>query len=448
MIETMKNRKTVTHIIILAVLISFFTAILLKFGVAVYNDSDQYISMHMRREPVYPVFLYLIRSLFEDHWMIAAGVLQTLIVVVFSYRFILYISDVTGFGPVGLYIVTAFVLMPYIITPLISSTHVNLSVAIMSESIAMPMFLQFFIDMHAFLTGQHTRDAISGFIFALLISLTRSNLVILPIAWLIVALIVYIPRKKIIAVLLVIAAFISSFVIRDVVTKSYNLRFNERYVGNEYTGQTALANIFYACDREAGERIDDPELAAIFYTLYDDMDQRGWSYLYAGDSASERAVYLEDMHDRIKFEVIEFGLRDIIEATGIHDYIDYNAIAEDYCSQLIPVLFPTCLSRWIPDMLIMGLRGIVRSVSVCTSWGYVYAAVIIAAAVCIMLILLRRDRRSPAAWMLGLSLLLILGNAFGTAMIIMCISRYMVYGFAVFYTSLLAGVCELYRGHR
>ncbi len=448
MIETMKNRKTVTHIIILAVLISFFTAILLKFGVAVYNDSDQYISMHMRREPVYPVFLYLIRSLFEDHWMIAAGVLQTLIVVVFSYRFILYISDVTGFGPVGLYIVTAFVLMPYIITPLISSTHVNLSVAIMSESIAMPMFLQFFIDMHAFLTGQHTRDAISGFIFALLISLTRSNLVILPIAWLIVALIVYIPRKKIIAVLLVIAAFISSFVIRDVVTKSYNLRFNERYVGNEYTGQTALANIFYACDREAGERIDDPELAAIFYTLYDDMNQRGWSYLYAGDSASERAVYLEDMHDRIKFEVIEFGLRDIIEATGIHDYIDYNAIAEDYCSQLIPALFPTCLSRWIPDMLIMGLRGIVRSVSVCTSWGYVYAAVIIAAAVCIMLILLRRDRRSPAAWMLGLSLLLILGNAFGTAMIIMCISRYMVYGFAVFYTSLLAGVCELYRGHR
>ena len=448
MIETMKNRKTVTHIIILAVLISFFTAILLKFGVAVYNDSDQYISMHMRREPVYPVFLYLIRSLFEDHWMIAAGVLQTLIVVVFSYRFILYISDVTGFGPVGLYIVTAFVLMPYIITPLISSTHVNLSVAVMSESIAMPMFLQFFIDMHAFLTGQHTRDAISGFIFALLISLTRSNLVILPIAWLIVALIVYIPRKKIIAVLLVIAAFISSFVIRDVVTKSYNLRFNERYVGNEYTGQTTLANIFYACDREAGERIDDPELAAIFYTLYDDMDQRGWSYLYAGDSASERAVYLEDMHDRIKFEVIEFGLRDIIEATGIHDYIDYNAIAEDYCSQLIPILFPTCLSRWIPDMLIMGLRGIVRSVSVCTSWGYVYAAVIIAAAVCIMLILLRRDRRSPAAWMLGLSLLLILGNAFGTAMIIMCISRYMVYGFAVFYTSLLAGVCELYRGHR
>lgn len=448
MIETMKNRKTVTHIIILAVLISFFTAILLKFGVAVYNDSDQYISMHMRREPVYPVFLYLIRSLFEDHWMIAAGVLQTLIVVVFSYRFILYISDVTGFGPVGLYIVTAFVLMPYIITPLISSTHVNLSVAIMSESIAMPMFLQFFIDMHAFLTGQHTRDAISGFIFALLISLTRSNLVILPIAWLIVALIVYIPRKKIIAVLLVIAAFISSFVIRDVVTKSYNLRFSERYVGNEYTGQTALANIFYACDREAGERIDDPELAEIFYSLYDDMDQRGWSYLYAGDSASERAVYLEDMHDRIKFEVIEFGLRDIIEATGIHDYIDYNAIAEDYCSKLIPVLFPTCLSRWIPDMLIMGLRGIVRSVSVCTSWGYVYAAVIIVAAVCIMLILLRRDRRSPAAWMLGLSLLLILGNAFGTAMIIMCISRYMVYGFAVFYTSLLAGVCELYRGHR
>lgn len=444
----MKNRNLVTHLIILAVLVSFFTVILFKYGVGVYNDSDQYISMHMRREPVYPVFLYLIRSLFAEQWMMAAGVLQTMIVIVISYRFILYVSDTAELNAAGQYIVTAFVLVPYIITPLISSTHVNLSVAIMSESIAMPMFLQFFINMHAFLSTQHATEAVSGFIFAVLISLTRSNLVILPIAWLIVTLIVYIPRKKSIAVLLVVAAFACSFVLRDVATKSYNLRFNGRYVGNEYTNQTALANIFYATDRETGEKISDPELAEIFYTLYDDMDRRGWSYEYAGESVPARAVYLEDMHDRIKFEVIEFGLRDIIEATGIHDYIDYNAIAEDYCSRLIPVLFPACLSRWIPDMLIMGLRGMVRSVSVCTSWGYAYAAVVLAAAACIMLLLFRRDRRSPAAWMLALSLLLMLGNAFGTAMIIMCISRYMVYGFAVFYSSLLAGFCELYRGRR
>ena len=154
------------------------------------------------------------------------------------------------------------------------------------------------------------------------------------------------------------------------------------------------------------------------------------------------------MHDRVKFDVIEYGLRDVVEATGIHDYIDYNIIAEEYCSQMIPVLFPACIGRWIPDMLIMGLRGLVRSVSVCTAAGYAIAAVLFVTAVCLMIILFREDKRSPGAMMIALSLLIILGNAFGTAMIIMCISRYMVYGFAVFYSSLLAGVAELYRRHR
>lgn len=438
----------VTQIVILVILIVFFFGILIKYGVGIYNDSDQYITMHMRREPVYPVFLYLIRSLFGDNWMTAAGVIQTIIVISSSYHFILYITDAADLKPVGRYLVCLFVLLPYIVTPFVSNMHIMLSVGIMSESIAMPMFLQYFTDMHRMLTRRRAGDAITGLLLAVVISLTRSNLIVLLIAWLIVAMVIYIPQKKLVSALIAVVAFICAFAVRDTLTKSYNLKFNDRYVGNEYTKQTALANIFYATDRSTGERIDDPGLREIFYELYDEMDSLGRSYLYAGDSAAERAIYLEDMHDRIKFDVIEYGLRDIVEATGIHDYIDYNAIAEEYCSQMIPILFPACLSIWIPDMLIMGLRGVVRSVAVCQPAGYVFTAVIMAVAVCIMLLLFREDKRSPGAYMIALSVLLILGNAFGTAMIIMCLSRYMIYGFAVFYSSLLAGVTELYRRHR
>ncbi len=440
--------KAATHVIMFVVLCVFFFGILIKYGVGIYNDSDQYITMHVRREPVYPVFLYLIRSLFGERWMTAAGVLQTIIVIFASYDFILYISETAGFKAPGICLTGILVMAPYIVTPFVSNMHVNLSVGIMSESIAMPMFLAFFIRMHKMLVGQKAADTIAALLLAVVISLTRSNLIILLVAWLIIALAVYIPRKKLLGILLIIAAFIGSFAIRDAATKSYNLRFNDRYVGNEFTKQTALANIFYATDRSAGERIGDDELREIFYGLYDQMDSCGYSYLFAGDSAADRAIYLEDMHDRVKFDVIEYGLRDVIEATGIHDYIDYNIIAEEYCSQMIPILFPACVTRWVPDMLIMGMRGLVRSVSVCSAAGYVIAAAVFAAAVCLMILLFREDRRSSGAMMIALSLLLILGNAFGTAMIIMCISRYMIYGFAVFYSSLLTGVTELYRRRR
>ena len=187
----------------------------------------------------------------------------------------------------------------------------------------------------------------------------------------------------------------------------------------------------------------------MFEQLYEKMDEAGWSSAYApGDSVFDRAVFLEDAHDRIKFDIVEFGLRDIVEATGIHDYIDYNIVAEEYCGKLIPILLPACLSRWIPDMLIMGLRGVVRNVSVCTPLGYVICVLWFAAAISIMIMLFKKDRRSPGAWMIALCILIILGNAFGTSMIIMCLARYMIYGFTMAYSVLFAGAAELYRRHR
>lgn len=45
----------------------------------------------------------------------------------------------------------------------------------------------------------------------------------------------------------------------------------------------------------------------------------------------------------------------------------------------------------------------------------------------------RRLKRSDAAWVMGLALLFIAANVCATSMTIMCLSRYMIYGFSLFY---------------
>lgn len=42
---------------ILGGLLAFFLGMLAAWGVGVYNDSEQYIAMHIHREPLYPLFL-------------------------------------------------------------------------------------------------------------------------------------------------------------------------------------------------------------------------------------------------------------------------------------------------------------------------------------------------------------------------------------------------------
>ena len=439
----------IAHIVTLLVLTAYFVIIYLLNGVGIYNDSDQYIKMHMRREPAYPVFLFLIRSVVPVYWMQITVWIQTVLVIASSYYFIRYISDRFELNSLCEYLICAFVILPYIITPFASAMRVHLSCAIMSEAVAMPLFLLFFVSMHKAVTEKKIQNIITGLLLAFLLSVIRSNLTVLLIAWLLIVLIIYLPEKKLIGVLLALVGFAGAFALRDVSTKAYNLAFNGAFVGNEYTNQTALANILYVTDKEAEETVEDPNLNFMFQYMYTVMELSGWSYHEADESVLSRAMYLEEVHDHIKFEAVEYSLRDIIESSlDIHDYIEYNALAEDYTGSLIKILFPLCFGRWFVDFIILGLLGVMRSIAFVHPVMIPAVAGLIIASFIIMIRLSRKEDGKSTAWLIFISLLLIMGNAFGTAVIIMCLSRYMIYGFAVFYSSLTVGIVELYRNNK
>ena len=44
-------------------LLLFFLGMYARYGIGVYNDSEQYITMHIHREPLYPLFLALFRAM-------------------------------------------------------------------------------------------------------------------------------------------------------------------------------------------------------------------------------------------------------------------------------------------------------------------------------------------------------------------------------------------------
>ncbi len=165
------------------------------------------------------------------------------------------------------------------------------------------------------------------------------------------------------------------------------------------------------------------------------MDENEWSYKYAGDSAAERAIYLEDMHDKIKFDVLEAGFRDIMNERGMPDYIDYNLKAEEYSGKLIGILRPECFGMWFADWMIMGCRGVVRSIAVCHPIVYIYVAVVLLYLSFGIIKCLKKARE--AACFGFIAMLLLLGNAFGTAFTIMCLSRYMIYSFPTFYSAVI-----------
>ena len=448
---------------LLCFLSAFFFGMFIIWGVPVYNDSNQYICMHVHREPIYPLFLWMMRLIAGDNSLVLAGIIQCILAVYASYRFITYVLNNIVFKAIDkkettvqsvwyrcafTVAITGTVVAPYRITSLISVTHVMLANGILSEALALPLFLLYVVNLHKMMIERTKQGMINikyasvSFLLAFVLALTRGQMIVTLIAWVIVAFISVLNSGKRGMLFVVILAFIMSVTFRTVLTKSYNYIFNGRYVDNVYTKLTMLSNIFFVTDRESGELIKDEDTKKIFYRLYDVMDDNEWSYKYCGDKAGERAIYLEDMHDKVKFDVLEAGFRDIMNERGMPDYIDYNLKAEEYSGRLIGILWPECFSRWFVDWIIMGCRGVVRSIAVCNKILYLYVAAALAYMLLGTIKCLKKERET--AFFALIALLLLFGNAFGTAFTIMCLSRYMIYAFPLFYSAVIAITIKLF----
>ena len=80
--QTGSNKKRWIPFLLPAALLLFFEGMFLAYGPGVYNDSEQYLQMHIHREPLYPLFLWVFRLCTPEHYLVLMGILQNLFMAV------------------------------------------------------------------------------------------------------------------------------------------------------------------------------------------------------------------------------------------------------------------------------------------------------------------------------------------------------------------------------
>jgi hypothetical protein len=90
----------------------------------------------------------------------------------------------------------------------------------------------------------------------------------------------------------------------------------------------------------------------------------------------------------------------------------------------------------------MATMGFIRSVAVVNSVLNWYAVGIYILAIMLTILVWRHNHNSKQAYFMALVLLLIVGNVTATSLMIMCISRYVLYNLPLFYLALILLVKE------
>ena len=454
--------KRIKSGILFVLLVAVFVGMFAAMGPGVYNDSDQYIKMHIHREPLYPLFLAALRAMFGESWLTAMGIIQNVLAAFSVWTFAEYISKRFSLRLWQEILVVLLALMPHMITMCFSALHLFMTNSVMSEALCLPLFTLFVMECFKIWTEKDLkavrRAVLCSLLLAFLLSLTRSQMMLAILIWMVVlgAKILLQPgtenkpvdrslKQKIIRLAVVVAAVILVFGVRLLAVKSYNLVFNGHFINNTYGTVNTLTNILYAADREDGENIEDEEAREFFCRMYDLTEERQANYKYAGDSIREKTEHIESWHDTVKFEMIEDVFYQTYDKTVTSDYIIQNLMADETAGKIIKGIFPKCFGRWLGNYLLIMHYGLIRSVAVVHPVINWVTVLIYLSAIWLTWMVWRRDKWNPAVVVMAIAMLGILANVAAVSMTIMCLSRYMIYGFVPFYTGYFLLMIEYYK---
>lgn len=427
----------------------FFAALWLLGTTGIYNDSNQYIAMHIHREPLYSFFLWIFRSLFgETKYLDIVRFLQNGLAAFSVIWLAESLKKRFAFGQWMEALVCLILLAPHIITPVFSASGLVLSNGVISEALGLPLFYLFTAQCMKMVYTRQRGAALSSLLLSLFLSLVRGQMMFTILLWLVFAGAVVIVEKKKLAKRLLICVVCTAlaFGTRTLLVKSYNLIFNGYFINNTFGSVGLLANILYAADEEDAERIVDQDARVMFELSYRLAKEQGATYQDAPEGFFNRAAHLEKWHDAIKFEMIEEPWRQLHDREGFIDYIPENVESDRIAATIVKSLLPAVLGRWLYDYLALACYGLIRSVAVVHPLLNWYALTAYVAYILLAVLVWRKNHNSNAVWLAVFSLLAVFANVFATSMIIMCLSRYVIYGLPLFYVSGLMLLYELAGG--
>lgn len=427
----------------------FFAALWLLGTTGIYNDSNQYIAMHIHREPLYSFFLWIFRSLFgETKYLDIVRFLQNGLAAFSVIWLAESLKKRFDFGQWMEALVCLILLAPHIITPVFSASGLVLSNGVISEALGLPLFYLFTAQCMKMVYTRQRGAALSSLLLSLFLSLVRGQMMFTILLWLVFAGAVVIVEKKKLAKRLLICVVCTAlaFGTRTLLVKSYNLVFNGHFINNTFGSVGLLANILYASDEEDAERIADQDARVMFELSYRLAKEQGATYQDAPEGFFNRAAHLEKWHDAIKFEMIEEPWRQLHDREGFIDYIPENVESDRIAATIVKSLLPAVLGRWLYDYLALACYGLIRSIAVVHPLLNWYALTAYLAYIVLAALAWRKNHNSNAVWLAAFSLLAVLANVFATSMIIMCLSRYVIYGLPLFYVSGLMLLYELAGG--
>lgn len=450
MILPRSRKNTLFSFTLLGFCIVFYLTFAFLDGPFLSPDSETYISMSLHREPLYSLWLALFRVLFgpsQTVWLQWAVFGQSLLAAFAAWSIPAYLYKRLSLKKITTIILLAFPLTVSLLCRFGAGRQAMYSTGIESEAIALPLFLLFIRFLYGYilegLSASFPLKAaftdknlmIAGFLSFLLIS-TRKQMYCTLALLLFVLLVEEIYTKRLLR--FVSRLFLTLLLILSLTAGldiSYNTLLRGENVRHSGDSRFLLTMVCYTAKREYGQRIEDQQVQALFYDIYDACDDAGYLKHSAPDGWLSRVTHFGEHYDHIQIDNLRPSVTAYVAENFPGSETDRAAETDRIMQTMTAALLPVCLPSIIGCFFDNFLSGLVTTAALRTPALIAFSLLLYTGYALLLLFLIKKRGRPEVIAFSVLTLVSVLINVGLVSAVIFCQSRYTIYNMPLFYMS-------------
>ena len=349
--ETIRYDKPIVMYMLISALacLVFYLMFPIIDGAVICKDSPSYMSMDFSREPLYPMLLLLMRSIFgAERYTFPVVLLQSILAAYATWRLSRLVYDITDSMKLGMSAI-AFQFMVSLLNRFVANRGSSYIECIMTEGVCLSLFVLFMVQLFLFLDERKVSSLVGTAVYSFLLIDIRKQMQITVLIMFIMVLVYLLIREHKVRKFLVVICIIPVIILADkFVDCTYNYVVRGVFAEHAGNGTGLLTTLLYSSDKsnDASHFADDSETGNLYLKIMDECDKQKLLYKYSDWGFTDLTTHYADHYDAIQYGVIDPVIQDyIMDELGITDPVLKPLMFDEICGKMSHALLGRNMGR-------------------------------------------------------------------------------------------------------
>lgn len=438
--ERKLTRLSKKSLIILAGCMLFYVGMALFYGPVQASDSKGYIEMISAREPVYPVFLLILRSICGGNqiYLNLAVIIQSLLMGTAVWKLTETLDKLFSLNIWQIVLILLSNVGVAMVCILFTARGVPYTNIILTEGLALPLWI-FFIDL--LINGIYKEKMMNIFAALILCAVMmdiRKQMAIGFIVTVVSVALCSIKKSSFIKKLVItMGCCVAAVTLAIAGTRLYNLMLRGEFVQNTRDMNLVLTTSLYVSDREDAELIKDEAVKELFLKVWDELEKEECAYSFAPKGLAGLQKHYSDSFDKITINTTaDLFVQDAV-SRGYQEGLEAEKEADRASSVIVKSLIKDNIGKYFMVYISSLSEGFINSVAKRNKVLDIYALIMYLTYISLMIYNFKKKDCLIKAQFGLIVAIAIAVNVGVTGALIFCQTRYMIYNMALFYTGLI-----------